>query len=97
MSFGASSELSGVSIEEVRFIAVRPAHGNDADCRAGFDVHNQHHQAIQKADADHALLAIVRPIFIDQQQRPGNSLSDAPDSCAPQATSRQRAKARQEK
>jgi hypothetical protein len=43
----------------------RLAHGNDADCLVGFHRHDQHHQAIQKTDADHALLAVVNSIIID--------------------------------
>ncbi|SBT07828.1 hypothetical protein ACCAA_50075 [Candidatus Accumulibacter aalborgensis] len=47
------------SVEEVCLIAVRPANGNDADCLIGFEMYDQHYQAIEKADSKGLFLSLT--------------------------------------
>src|SRR3990172_9444677 len=68
---GASSEVPGITVEEVCFIAFCLSHGNDADGVVGFDMNNQHNQRFKQANADHALFAIIFASILEQHHGPG--------------------------
>lgn len=82
----ASSEVSGVSVEEFGFITVCLSHGDDPDGIVLLDMNDQHDQKIKQAHAIQSLLLVIGASVFKDHQWAGK---DSPGIRKDEAVSRQ--------